>query len=238
MDQTNRLLIVSAALIWIFLVLLVVLLAWGAPDGSINKLSDFTGYLDKHNDTPARLIITFAGLILALLGSILVVYEIAPQDGGNVRVDKVGGGDVRIGTDEVSQRLEEELRSLPKLLGVQAIVVPRGNKAEVRLDLYVSSDSDLAVISEEACRRARELVGGKMGIALDCDPRAQVHYRELLVARPAPATLASSPFSSQPASPPTPAWTPERPAAAAGPTTVEPAHEATETAQQDHPTSA
>ncbi len=237
MDQTNRLLIVSAALTWIFLILLVVLLAWGAPDGSINKLSDFAGYLGHHNDAAARLIITFGGLILALLGAIVVVYEVAPPDSGNVRVGNVGGGDVRISTEDVVQRLEEELRSVPKLPGIQATVLPRGKKAEVNLDLYVSGDADLAVISEEACRRARELVGGRMGVTLDCDPRAQVHYRELLVARPAPATLASSPFSSPPVSTPTPAWTPER-SSAAGPSTVEPAHEASEAAQEDHPTGA
>jgi hypothetical protein len=237
MDQTNRLLIVSAALVWIFLILLAVLLAWGAPDGSINKLSDFAGYLGRHNDNAAKLIITFGGLILALLGGMVVVYEVAPPDSGNVRVGNVGGGDVRISTEDVVQRIEEELRSIPKVLGIQAIVTPRGKKAEVKLDLYVSGDADLAVTSEEACLRARDLVGGRMGIVLDCDPRAQVHYRELLVARPAPATLASSPFSSPAASTPTPAWTPERPVAS-GPSTVEPAHEASEAAQEDHPTGA
>lgn len=236
MDQTNRLIIISAALVWIFLILLVVLLAWTAPNGSIDQLSDLAGYLDRHNHNAAKLIITFGGLILALLGAIVVVYELSPPEAGNIRVARGGGGNVRISTDEVVQRLEEELRTLPKLLGVQATVLPRGQKAEVKLDLYVSADADLAVTSDEACRRARELVGGRMGITLDCEPRAQIHYRELQFARPAPATLASSPFSN-PTPAPSTAWTPERPSAV-NPTHNEPGYEAAEPAKEDHPTSA
>ena len=56
MDQTNRVLIVSVALLWIFIVFLIILLAWGAPDESIDRLGDLAGYLDDHNGTAAKLI--------------------------------------------------------------------------------------------------------------------------------------------------------------------------------------
>jgi hypothetical protein len=234
MDQTNRLLIVSVALVWIFLALLIVLLAWGAPDESIKRLSDLAGYLEKHNDSPAKLIITFGGLILALLGAIVVVYELSPPDPGNVRVDKVGSGDVRISAEEVVQRLEDDLRSIPKVLGVQATVLPRGKQAEVKLDLYVSSDADLAVTSDDAARRVNELVGGRMGVALESAPRVQVHYRELLVARGGTPAATPGPFAAMP---PAASTYSERPVVTT-PSNIEPSHETTEAATEDHPAGA
>ena len=51
MDQTNRVLIVGAALLWIFALLVIILLAWGSPDESIEQLADLAGYLEDHNDT-------------------------------------------------------------------------------------------------------------------------------------------------------------------------------------------
>lgn len=232
MDQTNRVFIVSVALLWIFIVFLIILLAWGAPDESIDRLGDLAGYLDDHNSTATKLIVTFGGLILALLGAIVLIYEVAPPETGSVKVEKVGGGDVRIGTDEIVQRLEEELRSIPQLSGVQAVVQARGRKAEINLDLYVTAEADLATTSEEACRRARELVEERMGVALDCQPRAQVHYRELRVA---PASGVSAPTISErpaPKASSTP-WSQEPLTAAASPSAAESAHEASETSPED-----
>jgi hypothetical protein len=232
MDQTNRVFIVSAALLWIFIVFLIILLAWGAPDESIDRLGDLAGYLEDHNSTAAKLIVTFGGLILALLGAVVIIFEVAPPDTGSVKVEKVGAGDVRIGTDEIVQRLEEDLRSIPQLTGVQANVLARGRKAELNLDLYVAAEADLATTSEEACRRARELVEERMGVALDCQPRAQIHYRELRVARApqAPAPMTSERPAPQASSTP---WSQEPLTAAASPSAAESAHEASETSPED-----
>lgn len=192
MDVTNRTVIVGGALISIFLVLLVMLLSWGAADESIGRLSDLAGYLDDHNSTGAKLIVTLGGLIVILLLGLVMVFEIAPPESGSVRVGKVAAGETRIGTDEVTQRVEDELRGLPQLSGIQAAVFSRGRKAEIKLDLYVSADAEIAVTTEEVIRRVRELVENRMGIELDCAPKAQIHYRELHVTRPSPAPAASS----------------------------------------------
>jgi hypothetical protein len=185
MDVTNRTIIVGGALIGVFLVLLVILLAWGAPDESIKRLGDFANYLDKHNSMGTKLVITLGGMILVLLAGLLIIFELAPPETGSVRVRTSGTGDAGIGTDEVVQRLEDELRPLPSLSGVQANVVPRGRKAEVRLDLFVGSQADLAATTEEALRRTRELVEGRMGIELERPPHVELHYREVSATRPA-----------------------------------------------------
>jgi hypothetical protein len=218
MDLTNRILAVGVALLWIFLILVVILLAWGAPDQSIDRIADLAGYLEDHNSTGAKLVVTFGGLVLVLLGVIVVLLEVAPPETGDVAVASVGSGDVRIGTDEISQRLQEELRVVPHVSGIQATVVGRGRKAEVKLDLYVSPEADLAATTDEACRRARELLEGRMGVELDSPPKALVHYRELEVrARTGPAAPQPGLASASP-----------------GPST-EQSHEAASTTHEDRP---
>jgi hypothetical protein len=234
MDLTNRTLIIGGALIWIFLVLVVILLTWGAPDESIDRLGDLAGYLEDHNNGATKAIITLGGLILITLAALVIVIEIAPPETGSVRVQRVGAGEATIGTDEIVQRLEEELRRSPQLRGVQAAVIARGRKAEVQLDLYVAADADLTATSEEACRIARELVEQRMGVELDCSPKARIHYRELQVGRTAAAPATSAqPAASQPTftTPGAPTFrSPGQPSTSESTT-----HEAAERTQQDRP---
>ncbi len=238
MDQTNRILIVSGALLWIFIVLLIILLAWGAPDESIERIGDLAGYLDDHNDAAAKLIVTFGGLIFILLAAIVIIFEVAPPSTGSVRVSRVGAGEARIGTDEIALRLEEELRSVPHLTGIQAAVNARGAKAEVNLDLYVTADADLAATSDEACRRAREVVEERMGVVLDCEPHARVHYRELQVVRPEASPPPTERASATPPVAPPQFRAPPATALGNTPVVTESPHEASETAQEDRPAGA
>jgi hypothetical protein len=239
MDVTNRTLIITASLVWIFLVAMVILLTWSAPNESILRLSHFARYLNDHNTTGAQLVVTFGGLILILLGAMLVILEVAPPDTGAVKVAKAGAGDVRIGTDEIAHQLEQELRSLPQLGDAQVAVLARGHKADVRLDLYVTADADLAAITDAACRRARDIVEGRMGVELAAPPHAQIHYRELRVGQ----AQATAPTTGQPAVAAPPSrnpYTPPAPVASStsAPPSSEPAHGATESSAEDRPAGA
>lgn len=246
MDITNRVLAVGVSLLWIFIVLVIILLAWGAPDQSIERVADLAGYMEDHNTTGAKLIVTFGGLIFVLLGVIVIILEVTPPETGSVRVAKVGSGQARIGTNEVSLRLEEELRAMPQVSQVQATVLARGQKAEVRLDLHVASDADLTATSEEACRRARTLIEERMGVQLSSVPQAQIHYRELRVARPqeiSPSTSSTMTSAAPPSHEPPPAapagpGATEPAASASPPSTGEPTHEAAETSPEDRPAGA
>lgn len=238
MDLTNRILIVSVALLWIFVIFIVILLAWGAPDQSIERLGDLTGYLEDHNTTGAKLIITFGGLILALLAVVVIIFEVAPPETGSLRVAKIGTGEARIGTDEIGHRLEEELRALPQVNQVQVSVLARGQKAEVNLDLHVTAEADLAATTEEACRRARQLIEERMGVALMRPPQAQLHYRELRVAQAqeaSPPAHSDWPLTTPPPASPSPQ---ESPPTANPPIATESTDETSETSQEDRPAGA
>jgi hypothetical protein len=217
MDLTNRALIIGYALLLILLASIVIFLAWGAPDQSIERLSDLAGYLDDHNNNAAKVLVTLGGLIVVLIGLLVIIYEVLPPETGSVRLQHVSNGQADIAVEEVVQRLESELRALPQLADAQATITGRGRKAEVNLDLYVTPDADLASTSEEACRVARELMEGRMGLQLDGQPRAQVHYRELRVGGPVDAPHAMQPIEE--------------------PAQVRETHEAAETSHQDQPAS-
>lgn len=242
MDLTNRVLIVCGALVWVFVILGVILLTWGAPDESIEQLSDLAGYLADENDTPAQLIVTFGGLILILMAVIVIIFEVAPPGTESLKIERVGGGEAHIGTEEVAHWLEEELQTMPQLKQVQARVVARGRKAEVSLDLHVGAEADLSTTTEEVCRSARQLIEERVGVALARPPQVQLHYQELQVARPQEARASAPAGAATSASSPTPS-PPEAGAPGANPAESLPGgtqetHETTETSHEDRPAGA
>ena len=231
MDLTNRILIISGMLLWIFIVVIVVLLAWGAPDESIERIFDFAGYLEDHNDDGGKLILTFGAAILVLLAAIVVITEVAPPETKSLKVANVGSGEARIPTDEVAHLVEEELRMLPQLNQVTANVQARGEKADVSLELHVSPEADIAATTDEACRRTSELLAQRIGVELARPPRAQLHYKELRVTRKQAASRppASSPPPQTTSQPPKHVSEAENPASGKEPT------DASQTTFEDRP---
>lgn len=225
MDQTNRAIIVSGALSFIFIILVIVMLAWGAPDDSIDRMFRLSNYMGDHNNDQAKLIITFGGFILALAALLLIVYEVTPPESGNVKVD-VGTGDACISTEEIAMRVESEVRAMPQVQDVQATVMGRGSKAEVKLALHVRPEAELAATAGEACARARDLIERQMGVGLASEPKAELHYRELQVARAGSSTTALSPpgANQAPTAGEAPVWRPT--STPASPESHQVAHEA------------
>jgi hypothetical protein len=182
MDVTNRVIIVAGAFVWIFLVLVVILLAWGAPENSIDRLGDFVEYLDDHTDDLSRIILTLGGAILVLVAVVLIIAEVTPPATSAVKVQQVKAGSAVITTQEIEGRVEQEVGSVPHVTRAAVKVLARGRGVELDLVLHVDPQANLSETAEESCRRARELAEGKMGIALLQPPRAHLHYKELHLA--------------------------------------------------------
>ena len=224
-DLTNRILTVGVALVSIFLIFLVILLAWGAPDESIDWVFDLANYLEDHNNTEAKLIITFGGAILMLLATLLIIFEVVPPESNALNVAKAGSGDVQISTEEVVRRLEEELQLLPQVSQARATILGRGKKAEVHLNLHVTADADLAATADEASQRARALMEDRMGLELARPPQTEIQYRELRVGQhveAAPGAVTATPEPPPAVSPPAPAEKPAAPAEQPSPPTATP----------------
>ena len=179
LDQVNRGVIAITALVLMFAALLVVLLAWGAPDGAIGRLEDFAGYLNGHNTREAKTIITLGAVVVVLLMLCVLIVELTPSPTQKMRIRNVRAGDAAIGTAEIAARVEDEIRQIDHISACTVIVAARGGRVEVVLDLQVGAGADLARTADEACRRAHELVEQRIGVPLAQRPRARLRYREL-----------------------------------------------------------
>jgi hypothetical protein len=179
LDLVNRFVVAVFALLVAFGAALVVLLAWGAAEGSIGRVDDFAGFLRDHNDRDSKVILTMGGAVVVLLMVAAIVIEATPSPAQRMRVRNVKAGDATLTTPEIAARVEDEVRQIPHVRDCSAIVAVRGRALELVLDLHVDGAADLAQTADEACRRAQELVAQRIGVPLARPPRARLHYREL-----------------------------------------------------------
>src|SRR4030042_451740 len=88
MNAANRLLIVLGSLVFIVLVVAVIVLAWAATAESIERMGDLVQYMDDHDNTTSKMVITLGGAILILVALIVILLELAPPAPATV----AGGG--------------------------------------------------------------------------------------------------------------------------------------------------
>ncbi len=193
LDQTNRLLIVVLALVGVFVALLVVLLAWSAPAGTISRVIDFSGYLRDHNNREAKTIVSLGAAVVVLLMLTVIIVEITPSPTQRMRVRNLKSGGATITTTAIASRIDTAVLEVPHVAACVATVAARGKRAEIVLDLHVDPGADLAETADAACGSAQALVEREMGIELATRPRARLHYRELRLRGDGSVTEASSP---------------------------------------------
>lgn len=186
MDTGNRVAIVLAALVVMFFALLVAMLAWGAPEGSVGRLQDFVTFLTDHQDEDlAKLVTSLGAAVVVLLGLLVVILELSPPTTPGVRITAVRSGDATITSDAIAERIQQEVLTVEHITAAKVQVAGRRQRVEVDLDLHVDPEASLATAADAACSRTRELVEGRMSIPLVRPPRARLHYRELRIGRAA-----------------------------------------------------
>jgi len=179
LEQLNRFLVVAGSLVIVFVAILAVLFAWGAPDETIQRIADFAGYLRRHNDRDTKTIISLAAAVVILLMLTAIIVELTPSPTQKMRVRSMKSGEAAITTSQIAQRINAEVSQIPHIAQCAAIVAARGKKVEVVLDLHVGAGANLSQTADEACRRAHVLVEEQLGIEMAAMPRARLHYREL-----------------------------------------------------------
>jgi hypothetical protein len=204
--QANRFIIVIAAMLIAFAALVAVLLAWGAPGGTIDHVADFAGYLRRHNDRETKVIISLGAAVIVMLMATVAVIEMTPPPEQHVRVRNMKSGDAAITTSQIAERINTAVTALDHVGACRSAVARRGRRVDVALDLQLEAGADLARTADAACRTAQMLVEQQLGIELASRPRARLHYRELRWGHEAAAVPASSPWerpqSQRPNTPP------------------------------------
>jgi phosphotransferase system glucose/maltose/N-acetylglucosamine-specific IIC component len=184
-DAFNRAAIVGLAFAWVILMALVILLAWGADNETIDRLGDLVSYLNNHTDSASKLILTLGAAALIVLSLIVIVAELVPaEQAAEVRLESVTGATAILPTEAITQRLEQELCSLPQVQEAQAMVAARDRGLAVALNLTLTPDANVSSATEEACRLAQETIEQRIGVALVGLPAVQIRFGPATAAAP------------------------------------------------------
>lgn len=150
MNEVNRVGIVLMSAAVIVLAAAVILLAWTEYARIVDVFGDFVEYLDVHQDTAARIIITLGALTIAVIATLVIVVELSPQeDQRELRLEH-GGATTIVSADALQFDIEEALLTLPAVTGARVHVAPYRGKIAVGLELTVVPETNVAVISQEA----------------------------------------------------------------------------------------
>jgi len=176
-DAFNRAAVVGLAFAGVILMALVILLTWGADSETINRLGDMVSYLNDHTDSASKLILTLGAASLIVLSLMVIVAELMPAaPTAEVRLESVTGATAILPMEAITQRLEQELRSLPPVQEAQAMVAARDRGLAVALNLTLAPDANVTSATEEACRLAQETIEQKIGVALVGLPTVQIRF--------------------------------------------------------------
>ncbi len=225
MNETNRTAIVLLAALWIVLMAVIIFAVWAAADDAVDRLGDFVEYLDDHRDEDAsRLIVTLGALVLIVLAVLLIVVELAPEEEGReIRVEQAGATTI-VPAEPLRLRLEEALTAMSQVTAARARVFSQEKGIGMKLELTVTPDANIAVVTQEASRVVVETLQADLGLPVTAPPSVRIVFGPpkaepvaSSVAQPPTPEPPPAPEAAHPAEP-----TPPPPVTPAGPTSIEP----------------
>lgn len=177
MNETNRTAIILLAAFWIVLMAVVIFLTWTAGADSVDRLGDLAEYLTEHEDENAsRLIVTLGALVLMVLALLLIVVELAPEEETReIRVEQAGATTI-VPAEPLRLRLEEALTALPNVSAARARVYSHDKGIGMKLDLTVTPDTNLAVVTQEASRVVVETLQADLGLPVAAPPTVRILF--------------------------------------------------------------
>jgi len=189
MNESNRTAIVLLAAFWIILMVTVIFLTWAAPADVIDALRDIVQEMDDNNDTAGRLIVTLGALALAVLGLLLIVLELAPEDEEReLRVQQAGATTI-VPAQALRLRLEEALASLPEVTTAKARVWTKDNGIATNLDLGLKTRANVANVTQESSRVVVDIIQTELGLPVASLPSVRVSFGG---EKPLPVTRAAT----------------------------------------------
>ena len=198
MNILNRILIGLMILLTFF----AVTVAFAVP---VESLTVVKGVVDSTLHTlgrirpefiiPFRALLVLCAMFLDALLIGLLVLELRGPAKRNIRINRVGGGEVIVTADSVAERVQYHVDQLADVVGVKAQVKPRGGGVELDLQVQTGADINVPEKAEQVLQVAKQVVEDKMGLVLAGKPRVHIHVT------PTPP-LAVRPASNRPSTPP------------------------------------
>jgi hypothetical protein len=176
MNETNRLILTLLAGLWIILMAVIIFLAWAAPDDAVDRIGDFAEFLDDNNTNAGKLIVTLAALAAAVLGLLVIIVELAPEDEPkDLRVEQAGATTI-VPADALRMRLEEALLGLPEVTAARSKVWSRSKGIAAELNLTVTPEANVSHVTQEAARVVVDTVQTDLGLPVAGIPTVKIAF--------------------------------------------------------------
>jgi hypothetical protein len=234
MDTTNRVFIVLVAAAWIVAMGVIIFLTWAATDRTIDRLGDFVEFLGNNDTDPGKLVVTLAAIAAAILGLLIIVVELAPDDDPKeLRIEQAGATMI-VPADALRMRLEEALlNNIPDVTAARSRVWTRDRGVAIDLDVTVAPSGNVSQVTQDAVNVVVDAIQSDLGLPVSGVPKVKIAFGGSRVVRAAAAGTAPVPFARD-TTPPLPGapmsvlqTTDERistaPPMPGGPTTIVPA---------------
>src|SRR6266545_4621275 len=143
MNEANRTAIVLLAAFWIVVMAIAIFLTWAAPDDVIDALGDIVQEMDDNNGAAGRLVVTLGALALAVLGLLVIILELAPEDEERELRVRQAGTTTIVPAQALRARIEEALVALPDVSSARARVWTKDNSIATNLELGLKTPANL-----------------------------------------------------------------------------------------------
>jgi hypothetical protein len=156
-------------------------------------------------------------LAVIALCILVLLLEFRRSTSKTVRVEKTTGGEARVATESVVQRVQYNLDQLPQILSVKPHVTAKGRKMDILLDVETTQDVNIPAKTEELSRLTRSVIEEQMGLKLNKvivtvrhSPTSPSERKRAIPAQPEPVTAAPEviPTAPVPDAPATDAYQP------------------------------
>jgi hypothetical protein len=176
MNETNRTIIVLVSGLWIMLMAIAIFFTWSANTDVIDGFFDAAQYLEDHNDDAGRLIVTLGALILAVLATLIIILELAPEDEEKELKVRQAGATTIVPAAALRERLEQALLALPDVTAARARVSTKDDGVAAELDVTVTPSANVAYVSQESTRVVVDAIQQDLGLPVKGVPVVRVAF--------------------------------------------------------------
>jgi hypothetical protein len=176
----------------------LIFVVWAAPEELVRALGDIVEFIDENDGAAGQLIVTLGALAAAVMGLLVIVVELAPEDEPKeLRVEQAGATTV-IPADALRLRLEEALLALPDVTAARARVHAKDKGIASVLELTVTPSTNVAEVTQSAARVVVDVVQTDLGLPIAGVPVVKVAFGG---SKPAGAPQSAAPVVPPPLEP-------------------------------------
>jgi len=178
--QTFNRIFVLAALVVLLVLGAFVLVAPAAWLNLMRMIADwFRGSVfAAYSDTGRVLARVLIAIVWAAFIGFLIWLELRQGRSRDIEiVHHAGESTIRIGTEDVRERVKTQVDALSGVLGSKVHVIGRDRAVELKLDVTVTKDLDLVAKAEEIALIARQVAQDQLGLKLASKPQVAIRAK-------------------------------------------------------------